>query len=145
MATDLLPIPYRQVHHLGVVVADLDAAAAKYEALGFGHGHRFAVASQGIEAITFPCGDGYIELIAPTDPQGAIARYMAKKGEGTHHVALRVDDLAAALADLAARGVRLIDTAPRQGAHGWLVAFVHPEACNGVLVELLEDPALAQR
>ena len=132
------PFSYLQVHHTGIVVADLDAAAAKYEALGFTNAHRFAVESQGIEAITFPCGDGYVELIAPTDPEGAIARFMAKRGEGVHHVAYRVADIEAALADLAARGVRLIDETSRSGAHGWRVAFIHPEAAGGVLTELVQ-------
>ena len=137
------PIPYLQVHHTGIVVADLDAAAAKYRALGFTGAHRFAVPQQGIEAITFPCGDGFIELISPTDPEGAIARFMAKRGEGVHHVAYRVDDIEAALADLKERGVRLIDETPRSGAHGWLVAFIHPEAASGVLMELVQTDGTA--
>lgn len=132
------PIPYRQVHHTGIVVADLDAASAQYEALGFTNAHRFAVESQGIEAITFPCGDGFVELIAPTDPEGAIARFMDKRGAGVHHVAYRVDDIEEVLADLASRGVRLIDETPRSGAHGWQVAFIHPEAACGVLTELVQ-------
>ena len=137
------PIPYLQVHHTGIVVADLDAAAEKYEALGFTGAHRFAVPHQGIEAITFPCGDGFIELISPTDPEGAIARFMAKRGDGVHHVAYRVNDIEATLADLRERGVRLIDESPRSGAHGWLVAFIHPEAANGVLTELVQTDGTA--
>jgi methylmalonyl-CoA/ethylmalonyl-CoA epimerase len=133
-----LPFQYRQVHHSGIVVSDLATAAASYAALGFGDGERFAVEAQGIEAITFHCGDGYVELIAPTDPEGAIARYLGKRGEGVHHIAYRVDDIDAALAELTARGVRLIDQSARTGAHGWRVAFIHPEACHGVLTELVE-------
>lgn len=130
----------RRLHHVGVVVRDLDAAAAMYGALGFRDGDRFAVPEQLIEAITYHAGPGgYMELIAPTDPAGAIARFMAKRGEGMHHVAFAVDDIAAELADLAARGVRLIDEVPRIGAHGWRVAFIHPESCNGVLVELVQE------
>lgn len=138
MSTENGTIPYRQVHHTGIVVADLDAAAARYRALGFSDEHRFAVESQAIEAITFPCGDGFVELITPTDSEGAIARFMARRGEGIHHVAYRVDDLAAALVELAARGVRLIDEQPRIGAHGWRVAFIHPESGCGVLTELVQ-------
>lgn len=133
-------IPYRQVHHIGIVVNDLDATAERYRALGFNEPDRFAVPSQGIEAITFHCGDGFVELIQPTDPDGAIARFLAKRGDGTHHIAYRVDDIEQALADLTARGVRLIDTTPRIGAHGWKVAFIHPEACGGVLTELVQVP-----
>jgi methylmalonyl-CoA/ethylmalonyl-CoA epimerase len=138
MATEQQPIPYRQVHHTGIVVADLDAAAERYLALGFSDPHRFAVPAQGIEAITFACGDGFVELISPTDPEGPIARFLAKRGEGVHHVAYRVDDITAALAELKSRGVRLIDETPRPGAHGWQVAFIHPEAASGVLTELVQ-------
>ncbi len=138
MSNNRSQIPYRQVHHTGIVVADLDAAEAQYQALGFTDAHRFAIESQAIEAITFPCGDGFVELISPTEPEGAIARFMAKRGAGVHHVAYRVDDIEAALAELASRGVRLIDETPRSGAHGWLVAFIHPEAACGVLTELVQ-------
>jgi methylmalonyl-CoA/ethylmalonyl-CoA epimerase len=89
-------------------------------------------------AVTFHSGAGFIELIQTTDPDGPIARFMAKRGEGQHHVAYRVDDIDAALADLAQRGLRLIDETPRRGAHGWRIAFIHPESCIGVLTELVE-------
>jgi methylmalonyl-CoA/ethylmalonyl-CoA epimerase len=139
MTDALAAIGELRLHHVGIVVSDLDAAAARYAALGFHDGDRFAVPEQKIEAITFHAGPGYLELIAPTDPDGPIARYMAKRGEGTHHVAYAVDDLAATLTRLAANGVRLIDEAPRIGAHGWRVAFIHPESCNGVLTELVQE------
>jgi methylmalonyl-CoA/ethylmalonyl-CoA epimerase len=90
-------------------------------------------------AITYHAGPGYIELIQPTDLDGPIAKFMAKRGEGMHHVAYRVSDLQGALEHLAAAGIRLIDTAPRTGAHGWRIAFLHPESCNGVLTELVDD------
>jgi methylmalonyl-CoA/ethylmalonyl-CoA epimerase len=121
------------------VVNDLDAAAASYERLGFRDGERFEVPAQGIVAIVYKAGPGYMELIQPTDPEGAIARYMAKRGEGTHHVAYAVDDLEAALARLKTAGVRLIDEAPRTGTHGWRITFIHPESCHGVLTELVEE------
>lgn len=127
-----------QLHHVGIVVADLDAAAARYAAVGFTGGERFAVGQQAIEAIVLQAGVGYIELIQPTDPDGPIARYLAKRGEGTHHVAYAVDDIGAELARLRAAGVRLIDETPRTGAHGWQIAFIHPEACAGVLTELVQ-------
>ena len=126
------------LHHVAVVVADLDAALDRYAALGFGDAERFALPQQGVLAATFRAGPGYLELIQPTDPEGAIARFMAKRGEGLHHVAYRVPDLRDALRRLAAGGVRLIDEAPRTGAHGWRIAFVHPESCNGFLTELVE-------
>jgi methylmalonyl-CoA/ethylmalonyl-CoA epimerase len=134
-----------RLHHVGIVVGDLDGAAARYEALGFGPGERFAVPEQQIEAILFAAGSGYVELIQPTDPEGPIARFHAKRGDTVHHVAYRVEDISAVLARLAAAGVRLIDETPRRGLHGWKIAFVHPEAGAGVLTELVEVPEESRR
>jgi methylmalonyl-CoA/ethylmalonyl-CoA epimerase len=128
-----------ELHHVGIVVEDIDAAAERYGSLGFCGGERFEVPEQGVIAITYQAGPGYVELIQPTDPEGAIAKFMAKRGEGMHHVAYRVADLEGALARLNAAGVRLIDTVARNGVHGWRVAFIHPESCNGVLTELVDD------
>jgi methylmalonyl-CoA/ethylmalonyl-CoA epimerase len=128
-----------RLHHVGVVVRDIDAAAASYEKLGFTGGGRFDVTAQGIVAIVYRVGPGYMELISPTDPEGAIGRYLAKRGEGAHHVAYAVNDLVAALAQLKAAGVRLIDEVPRDGLHGWRIAFIHPESCHGVLTELVQE------
>lgn len=128
-----------ELHHVGIVVSDLDAAMDQYAVLGFRDPERFVMESQGIEAVTYKTGSGYIELICPTDPEGAIARFLAKRGNTVHHIAMRVDDLEGALAQLAASGVRLIDATPRTGAHGWRIAFIHPESCGGVLIELVDD------
>jgi methylmalonyl-CoA/ethylmalonyl-CoA epimerase len=127
------------LHHVGVVVADLDAAMSRYAALGFTHGERFTLPEQAVEVATFRSGSGWIELLRPLDPDGPIARFLAKRGESMHHVAYVVPDLAQTLAELQATGVRLIDSAPRRGAHGWKVAFVHPESCHGVLTEFVEE------
>ncbi len=129
-----------ELHHVAIVVADLAAARERYAALGFPLPHAEEVADQQVMVETFALAAGSVELIQPTDPDGPIARFLAKRGEGLHHVAYRVDDLDAALRGLAARGVRLIDERPRRGAHGWKVAFVHPESCAGVLTELVEEP-----
>ncbi|MFN8591520.1 MAG: methylmalonyl-CoA epimerase [Thermomicrobiales bacterium] len=128
-----------RLHHVAIVVADLDEAVARYERLGFGGGERFLLPEQAVEVVTFHSGDGWIELIAPTDPEGPIARYLAKRGEGLHHVAYAVPDLEAELGRLEAAGSRLIDASPRTGAHGWRIAFIHPESCGGVLTELVEE------
>jgi methylmalonyl-CoA/ethylmalonyl-CoA epimerase len=128
-----------RLHHIAIVVADLDEATARYRLLGFGSGERFSLPQQAVDVVTFRSGDGWIELIRPTDPEGPIARFLAKRGEGLHHVAYAVPDLEAALDALAAAGVRLIDTVPRVGAHGWRIAFVHPESCGGVLTELVHE------
>ncbi|MEA2526802.1 MAG: methylmalonyl-CoA/ethylmalonyl-CoA epimerase [Thermomicrobiales bacterium] len=137
--THVADLPPYDLHHIGIVVADIDAAVARYAALGFHDGERFAMTEQGVIAVTFRTGPGYVELIQPTDPDGAIARFMAKRGEGMHHVAYRVDDLQGTLDRLAAAGTRLIDATPRRGAHGWRIAFIHPESCNGVLTEFVDD------
>jgi methylmalonyl-CoA/ethylmalonyl-CoA epimerase len=127
------------LHHVAVVVANLDEALARYQTLGFSDGERFVLAEQAVEVVTLRSGSGWIELIRPTDPDGPIARYLAKRGEGVHHVAYAVPDLMATLNELRAAGIRLIDTAPRVGAHGWRIAFVHPESCAGVLTELVQE------
>lgn len=128
------------LHHTGVVVEDLDAAEEHYRALGFTDGERVSVPKQAIEAIVYPAGENrWLELISPTDPEGPIATFMGKRGEGVHHVAYQVDDIRAELARLREAGVRLIDETPREGAHvGWQIAFIHPESTNGVLVELVQ-------
>lgn len=136
--TTSLSTPLR-LHHVGIVVADLDQAIANYETLGFRDGERHDIPEQHIIAVTFRAGPGWVELIQPTDLEGPIARYMAKRGEGTHHIAYAVDDIAAALERLRQAGVRLIDETPRSGAHGWKIAFIHPESCHGVLTELVQE------
>lgn len=128
-----------RLHHVGLVVRDIDAAAATYRGLGFSEGERHDVPEQGIVAIVYQTGPGYLELIQPTDPAGPIGRYLAKRGEGTHHVAYAVDDIKVTLARLKADGIRLIDETPRTGLHGWRIAFIHPEACHGVLTELVQE------
>ena len=132
-------VGHLRLHHIGIVVDDLDEAAGNYERVGFGEGDRFSVPEQGIEAIVYRAGPGYMELIRPTDPEGAIGRYLARRGPGTHHVAYAVDDIAGTLDRLRAAGVRLIDDTPREGTHGWQIAFIHPESCNGVLTELVQE------
>src|SRR5262249_1190302 len=94
------------------------------------------VASQAVRAHFVPVGESNLELLEATAPGSAIARYVDKRGPGLHHITLRVDDIAAALAQLKARGVRLVDEQPRPGAQGALVAFIHPSSAHGVLVEL---------
>lgn len=129
-----------RLHHVAVVVADLDQAVTRYRALGFALPERFEVPEQQVKVVTFRAGPGYVELIQPTDPGGPIARFLGKRGEGMHHVAYQVPDIEEALRTLAAAGVRVIDETPRRGVHGWRIAFVHPESCAGVLTELVEVP-----
>lgn len=133
------PVSRMELHHVGIVVSDLDAAVAAYNRLGFSGGEHWVMPHQHIEAMTFASGSGWVELITPTDPDGPIARFLAKRGNTMHHIAYRVADLDGELERLKAAGVRLIDETPRIGTHGWRIAFLHPESCNGVLTELVDD------
>jgi methylmalonyl-CoA/ethylmalonyl-CoA epimerase len=126
------------LHHVAFVVADLDVALQDQRRIGFATSERFTLEEQGVEVATLPAGASWIELIRPLDAEGAIGRFLTKRGAGFHHVAYAVPDLVAALNALQEAGVRLIDEAPRRGAHGWRIAFVHPDACNGVLTELVQ-------
>lgn len=129
------------LHHVALVVADLDLAVDQYQGLGFISPDRFEVPEQQVRVVTFRAGSGYVELIQPTDPDGPIARFLAKRGQGMHHVAYQVPDIERALAAVAAAGARLIDEAPRRGVHDWRIAFIHPDSCAGVLTELVEVPS----
>jgi len=128
-----------RLDHIGIAVADLDAALRFYrDALGLEIEAPEEVQSQRVRAHFIPAGEAALELLEATAPDSPIARYLEKRGPGLHHITLRVDDLEAALARLKARGVRLIDERPRGGAHGSLVAFIHPASTHGVLVELTQ-------
>jgi methylmalonyl-CoA/ethylmalonyl-CoA epimerase len=126
--------------HIGIAVKDLQAALAFYrDALGLEIEDEEEVPSQQVRAHFVPVGESRLELLEATAPESPIARYIDRRGPGLHHITLRVDDIAAALARLRARGVRLIDEQPRPGAEGSLIAFVHPESTGGVLVELKQS------
>ena len=123
--------------HIGIAVGDLAQALAFYrDALGLEVEPPEEVASQRVRAHFVPVGDSALELLEPTAPDSPIAKFIEKRGPGVHHVTLRVDDIREALARLKARGIRLIDESPREGAEGALIAFVHPASTHGVLVEL---------
>jgi methylmalonyl-CoA/ethylmalonyl-CoA epimerase len=137
MDTSLTPY-FKRIDHVGIIVSNLDDAVRTYcDQLGFALIEQIDIPSQKVVAAFLDAGNGTIELISPTDSESGSAKFLANRGEGTHHVCFEVDDLAAALADLKQKGVRLIDEAPRQGPHG-LVAFVHPKATHGMMVELLQ-------
>jgi methylmalonyl-CoA/ethylmalonyl-CoA epimerase len=123
--------------HVGIAVGNMADALAFYrDALGLEIQQPELVASQSVRAHFIPTGASALELLEATADDSPIAKYVAKRGPGLHHITLRVDDIRAVLARLKERGVRLIDEAPRAGAHGSLVAFVHPSSAHGVLVEL---------
>jgi methylmalonyl-CoA/ethylmalonyl-CoA epimerase len=127
-----------KVDHIGIAVKNLAESAKLYELLGIKSTGVEEVAEQKVKVSFFPVGDSEIELLESTSPDGPIARYIKKNGEGLQHLALRVDNLEAALAELKAKGVRLIDEKPRYGAGGAKIAFVHPKSTGGILLELSE-------
>ncbi len=123
--------------HIGIAVSNISEALAFYrDALGLEVEAPEEVPSQRVRAHFIPAGESAIELLEATAEDSPIAKYIARRGPGVHHITLRVDDISAALAQLKARGVRLIDETPRPGAHGSQVAFIHPSSAHGVLVEL---------
>ena len=129
-----------RVHHVAVVVRAMDAALGFYrDTLGLAPGPLVPIRTDRVNIAFLPVGEVKIELVEPTDGTTGVARFLATRGEGFHHVCFEVPDISAALARLAADGVQLIDAAPRPGAEG-PVAFLHPKSCHGVLVELIEAP-----
>ncbi len=129
-----------EVDHVAIAVRDLDAAAAWYEsALGARVVHREVVESDGVEEALVAVAQSYVQLLTPTRDDSPVARFLERRGEGLHHVAYRVEDCAAALEAVRAQGFRTIDEAPRPGSRGTTVAFLHPTASFGTLIELVEE------
>ncbi|HEX3581564.1 MAG TPA: methylmalonyl-CoA epimerase [Thermoanaerobaculia bacterium] len=126
-----------KLDHIGIAVKSLEAARI-YESLGMRVEHVETVETQRVKTAFLSAGDANIELLEPTEADSPIAKFIEKRGEGIHHICLRVDDLESHLARLKAEGYRLVNEAPVPGAHGCRVAFLHPSAGNGVLIELSE-------
>jgi methylmalonyl-CoA epimerase len=128
------------IDHVGIAVSDLDDAVAEYtRLLGVEPVHRERVDDQGVEEVLFAVGSSYIQLLGALGPVTPVGRALASRGPGVHHVAYRVDDIEAALEHLRSEGARLIDEHPRGGSRNTLIAFVHPMAMGGVLVELVQE------
>ena len=128
-----------ELDHIAIVVKDLKSALDLYtKALGFKEVYRETLADQGVEAVGLQAGDSVIELLRPLDENSSIARHRGEAETKLHHTAYRVTDLRAELSRLKAAGIRLIDEQPRQGAHGNLIAFLHPSSTAGVLIELCQ-------
>jgi methylmalonyl-CoA epimerase len=124
--------------HIGIAVRSLDAAKKIYEDLGLSVEHVEIVDTQKVKTAFLSVGDSNLELLEPVGADSTIAKFIEKRGEGIHHLCFRVDDIESHLAALKAKGYRLINEAPVPGAHGCRVAFLHPAAGNGVLIELSE-------
>jgi methylmalonyl-CoA/ethylmalonyl-CoA epimerase len=131
-------VDVRGIHHLGVAVADLEAAVATYERLfGARVEHRELLAEQGVEVVSLRIGEDRVELLAPLAADTPVGRFLLRRGPGMHHIAFEVGDLELELERLHTGGAELIDELPRRGAFGLEVAFIHPEATGGVLAELV--------
>jgi methylmalonyl-CoA/ethylmalonyl-CoA epimerase len=127
--------------HVAIAVKDLDAAVALYrDGLGLTLTHTEVVETEGVRVAIFGEGAGRIELMEPTRPDSAVARFLEKKGEGLHHICVEVEDIEAAMGALKERGAPLLDEKPRPGSGGARVCFVHPRGTRGVLVELRQGP-----
>ena len=128
-----------EIDHVAVVVKDLEATLRLYtRTLGFKEVYREVIYDQGVEAVGLQAGDAFVELLLPLDESSPIARYRGDAPSKLHHTAYRVADIEASLAALREQGVALIDERPRNGAHGSLIAFLHPKATDGVLIELVQ-------
>jgi methylmalonyl-CoA/ethylmalonyl-CoA epimerase len=129
-----------EIDHVAIAVQDLEAAIAWYEAaFGATVEHREVVESDGVEEALLNVAESYVQLLTPIRDDSPVAKYLAKRGEGLHHIGYRVDDCAAALDRVKAQGHQVIDDAPRPGSRGTTVAFVHPKTAFGTLIELVEE------
>jgi methylmalonyl-CoA epimerase len=130
---------FERINHVGIAVAELDEALARYDRqFGVELLHRELLDDGTIDAALVSAGDGCLELVASLESDSPLGRFLAKRGPGVHHVAYEVDDIDMALATLRDRDVQLIDDVPRAGIHGTRIAFVHPHSCSGVLTELVQ-------
>ncbi|MGQ9490687.1 MAG: methylmalonyl-CoA epimerase [Anaerolineae bacterium] len=131
----------KRIDHIAIVVENLERALGVYrDALGMTVTDVREMPEQDVKMAFLPSGDSEIELLEPLSAESGIGKYLAKRGEGLHHICLEVDDIEATLADLKAKGSQLIDETPKQGAYG-KIAFIHPKGAHGVLVELVEREA----
>jgi len=130
-----------KIDHIGIATERLeDALVIWRDALGLTVQETEEVAEQRVRVAMLPIGDTRVELLEPTTPDSAVGKFLAKRGPGIHHIAVKVQDINASLAELKRKGARLIDETPRIGAGGCLVAFVHPTSTHGVLLELVQNP-----
>ncbi len=130
-----------KIDHIGIAVVSIDDALAVYRALGLEEKHREEVPAQKVVTAFLPAGEGRIELLEPTSEDSPVAKFLKKRGPGIHHICFAVRDIDATVTDLQQRGFRLIHSRPAPGADGKRIVFLHPDAGNGVLIELSEDAA----
>ncbi len=130
----------KKIDHIGIAVKDIASVLSFYsEALGLENLGFEVVEDQGVRVAFLPVGESRFELLEPLNEDSPVAKFIAKRGEGIHHICLDVDDVSETLGEMKERGMQLIDQAPRPGAHHKDIAFVHPKASSGVLIELSQD------
>jgi methylmalonyl-CoA/ethylmalonyl-CoA epimerase len=130
---------FGRIDHIGVAVSSIEESIGLYrDTFDMAEQHRETVEEQGVKAVLLEVGEGHVELIEPLSPDSGVAKFIERNGEGMHHVAYQTDDIDAALQQMKAAGLRLIDEEPRIGIRGSRVAFLHPKATGGVLTELVE-------
>ncbi len=140
MSESTAPLLFTEIDHVAIAVDDLEAAIAYYsDTFGASVDHREVVESDGVEEALLKVADSYIQLLTPTREDSPVAKYLAKKGQGLHHIGYRVADCGVALEAVKAQGFRVIDDAPRPGSRGTTVAFVHPKDAFGTLIELVQE------
>ena len=132
-------LPGTKIDHLGIAVKSIAEARGFYEALGLCVTHEETVEHERVKTAMLPVGESRVELLEPTEEDSAVGKFLAKRGEGLHHVALQVEDVHAAMERLKARGARLISDEVKVGAGGHLYFFVHPASAGGVLVEIVQS------
>ncbi|MGI5835978.1 MAG: methylmalonyl-CoA epimerase [Chloroflexota bacterium] len=132
-------IKIKKIEHVGVAVKECDAAASLFSLLGLKVHSTEDVPDRALKVAMLPVGESEIELLEPTSADSTVAKFLEKRGEGIHHIALCVEDIESAVKELREAGVRMIDEIPRPGAGGKMVAFVHPKSACGVLVELVGE------
>jgi len=131
---------FERVDHVGIAVRDLDAAIAFYEkTFGVTFTYRHTAEDQGVEEAMGQVGESWIQLLKPLAPDTPVGKFIESRGEGVHHIGYGVSDVKAALAELGAKDIRLIDEHPRPGSRGASIAFIHPKSVGGVLVELVQE------
>jgi methylmalonyl-CoA/ethylmalonyl-CoA epimerase len=129
------------IDHIGIAVSDLTAAVDEYRAaFGLEPVHRERIEDQGVDEVLFAVGHSYVQLLGALGPDTPVGRFLARRGEGLHHVGYRVPDLPQALERLRKAGASLVDQVPRPGSRGTTVAFIHPRSVRGVLAELVQEP-----
>ncbi len=139
----------KKIDHIGIAVKDIQSVLGFYQdALGLEPLDLEVVEDQGVRVVFLPVGESRLELLEPLNDDSPIAKFIARRGEGIHHICLDVDSVAESLEEMKQRGLQLIDNEPRLGAHHKQIAFVHPKASNGVMIELSQDapePATARQ